>query len=58
MPVVRRLVQAGASPDKTDNASGRSARDYAKLDARGVEMLRIMDTAKPAKPKTVAGPGL
>jgi ankyrin repeat protein len=58
MPVVRRLVQAGANPDRTDNASGRSAREYAKLDARGAEMLRIMDTAKPAKPKAVAGPGL
>jgi ankyrin repeat protein len=58
MPVVRRLIEAGASPDKTDNASGRSARDYAKLDARGAEMLRIMDSAKPAKPKAVAGPGL
>jgi ankyrin repeat protein len=58
IPVVRRLVQAGASPDRTDNATGRTARDYAKLDARGAEMLRIMDTAKPVKPKAIAGPRL
>jgi ankyrin repeat protein len=58
MPVVRRLVEAGASPDKTDNATGRSARDYAKVDARGAEMLRLMDSAKPAPKRAVAGPGL
>lgn len=58
MPVIRRLVAAGANPDRTDNATGRSARDYAKLDSRGAEMIRIMDSAKPAKPAAVAGPKL
>lgn len=58
LPVIRRLVEAGANPDRTDNATGRSARDYAKLDARGTEMLRIMDQAKPKKPAVVAGPKL
>jgi ankyrin repeat protein len=58
MPVVRRLVEAGANPDRTDNATGRSARDYAKLDARGAELVRIMDTAKAQKPAAVAGPKL
>lgn len=58
LPVIRRLVEAGANPDRTDNATGRSARDYAKLDARGTELLRILDTAKPQKPASVAGPTL
>lgn len=58
MPVVRRLVEAGADPNRTDNATGRSARDYAKVDARGAEMLRIMDQAKPKAPAVVAGPKL
>ena len=58
MPVIRRLVEAGADPNKTDNATGRSARDYARLDARGAEMLRIMDQAKPKAPAAVAGPKL
>lgn len=59
MPVIRRLVEAGANPDKTDNATGRSARDYAKVDSRGTEILRIMDSAKAKKPAAaVAGPKL
>ncbi|GLR46755.1 ankyrin repeat domain-containing protein [Sphingomonas astaxanthinifaciens] len=58
LPVIKLLVEKGANPDKTDNASGRSARDYAKRDARGAEMIRIMDSAKAVKPKAVAGPGL
>jgi ankyrin repeat protein len=58
LPVIRRLVEAGADPAVTDNASGRSARDYAKLDARSAEMIRIMDAAKPKKPAVVAGPKL
>jgi ankyrin repeat protein len=56
LPVIRRLVESGADPDKTDNATGRSARDYAKRDARGPEMLKLMENAKP-KPKA-AGPVL
>ena len=58
MPVIRRLLEAGANPDKTDNASGRSARDYAKLDTRGAEMLRLMDTVRSSAPRPVAGPRL
>lgn len=58
LPIVRRLVEAGADPNRSDNATGRSARDYAKLDTRGAELLRIMDTAKPKKPVAVAGPKL
>lgn len=58
MPVIRRLVEAGANPARTDNATGRSARDYAKVDARGTEMLKLLDGVKPAKLKEVAGPKL
>lgn len=58
LPVVRRLLEAGANPDKTDNATGRSARDYAKMDTRGAELLRLMDTVKGTAEKPVAGPKL
>ena len=55
---VRRLLEAGANPDKTDNASGRSARDYAKLDTRSTEMIRLIEQTKSKKPAAVAGPKL
>lgn len=56
---VRRLLEAGADPNRTDNASGRSARDYAKLDTRsGREILQLLDSVKPAAAKPVAGPKL
>jgi ankyrin repeat protein len=58
IPVVRRLVEAGADPNRTDNATGRNARDYARLDARGAEMIRVMDQAKPKPKAAVAGPKL
>lgn len=59
LPLVRLLAERGANPDRTDNATGRSARDYARLDRRGPEMLRVMDQAKAAKkPVEVAGPKL
>jgi len=57
LPVARRLIEAGANPDRTDNV-GRSPRDYAKLDSRSAELLRIMETAKAKKPAEVAGPKL
>jgi ankyrin repeat protein len=56
--VVKRLLEAGANPNKPDNATGRSARDYAKQDTRSAEMLRLIDTAKPVKTAPVAGPKL
>lgn len=57
--LVKLLAERGANPDRTDNATGRSARDYAKMDSRGPEMLRAMDAAKAAKkPDNVAGPKL
>ncbi|HVF83030.1 MAG TPA: ankyrin repeat domain-containing protein [Sphingomicrobium sp.] len=56
--VVKRLLEAGANPDKTDNATGRSARDYAKEDRRSSELLRLIETIKPAATRPVAGPKL
>jgi ankyrin repeat protein len=59
LPVVRRLLEAGANPDKRDNASGRSARDYAKLSDRGGDLTKmIANTVVKTKPKAVAGPKL
>ena len=58
LPVVKRLLEAGANPDKADNASGRTARDYAKLDRRSNDLVRLIETTTvKAKPK-VAGPKL
>ncbi len=46
--MMRILLKAGANPDRADN-SGRSARDYARLDARGASLLaEIEANAKPA----------
>lgn len=57
-PVVKRLLEAGANPDKTDNATGRSARDYAREDRRSTELLRLIEMVKPARATAVAGPKL
>lgn len=59
LPVIRRLLEVGADPNRTDNASGRSARDYAKLDSRsGREITQLMDMIKPKATRPVAGPKL
>jgi len=51
--VAELLLDHGADPDKTDNAAGYSARDYAKRDPRAREILGLMDaqatTAAPVK---------
>ena len=47
LPLVRLLLSAGADPDKTDNAQGYSARDYAKRDPRAREILRLIEARKP-----------
>ena len=46
--MTRLLMENGANPDKTDNVSGQSARDYAKADRRSSMIARILDEAKPA----------
>ena len=57
-PVVKRLLEAGADTERKDNATGRSARDYASVDRRNPELLRLIETVKPAKASVVAGPKL
>lgn len=57
-PVVRRLLEAGANADLKDNATGRSARDYAALDRRNPELLRLIEATKPVRASAVAGPKL
>lgn len=47
VPIVRVLLDHGANPDKTDNAAGYSARDYATRDPRAREILKLIDDKKP-----------
>jgi uncharacterized protein len=51
--MVRKLLKAGANPDKKDTVAGYSARDYAAKDGRGNAILTIIENSKPAdgKPK-------
>jgi ankyrin repeat protein len=56
--LMRILLKAGADPDRTDN-SGRSARDYAKLDAGNALTGEIERNAKKdAGGKPVYGPSI
>ena len=45
--MVRLLLTSGANPNKTDRV-GYTARDYAKRETRVPELLRLIDTVKPA----------
>lgn len=47
LPIVRVLLNQGANPDKTDNAAGYSARDYATRDPRARDILKLIDEKKP-----------
>jgi ankyrin repeat protein len=47
VPLVRLLLNRGANPDRTDNAAGYSARDYATRDPRAREILKLIDEKKP-----------
>jgi ankyrin repeat protein len=51
IPIIKILLAKNADPDRTDSAQGYSARDYAKRDNRGGEILRLIDAKKP-KPAT------
>jgi uncharacterized protein len=55
--MVRLLLTSGANPNKTDNVAGLSARDYATRDRRAAAILKLIEEAKPAKPKGLVGPG-
>jgi ankyrin repeat protein len=52
---VRLLLEAGANPDKADHAAGYTARDYAKRDRRSTELLKLIESVKPAR-KAAVGP--
>jgi ankyrin repeat protein len=47
VPIIKALLAAGADPDKTDNAAGYSARDYAARDNRSRDVLQIIEARKP-----------
>lgn len=47
LPIVRKLLDAGANPDRTDAAAGFSARDYATRDPRAREILKMIEAKKP-----------
>jgi len=58
--MVRLLLANGANPKQADRIAGKSARDYAADDPRGVAVLKVIDESKTevkAKPK-LSGPGL
>jgi len=55
---VRLLLTAGASPTRQDRIAGKSAHDYAAEDPRSRAILKVIDEAKPAKPKATMGPSL
>lgn len=54
--VVRMLIEAGADPRIPDTIAGKSALDYAKQDTRLAAIQKVMEDAKPAPKKAVAGP--
>jgi ankyrin repeat protein len=54
--MVELLLKAGANPDKPDRVSGYTPREYAKRDTRNPQMLRLIETVKPAAKRPAAGP--
>lgn len=54
--LVELLLRAGANPDKPDHVTGYSPRDYAKRDTRNPQLLKLIETVKPAAKKPVQGP--
>jgi len=59
LPMLRTLLAAGASPDRSDN-SGRTARDYAKLEgfAQALEEFDKSAKGKTRKSGQTYGPSL
>ncbi|MGQ5702156.1 ankyrin repeat domain-containing protein [Sandaracinobacteroides sp. A072] len=52
------LLKAGADPDRTDNLTGMSARDYAARDARGGPLGRLLADAPRKAAAATFGPQL
>jgi ankyrin repeat protein len=53
--MLRLLLKAGANPDRTDN-SGRSARDYARLDTKSDTLLKELEATTKPKSQLKIGP--
>ncbi len=53
--LIRILLKAGANPDRTDN-SGRSARDYARLDTKSDTLLKELEASTKPKSQLKIGP--
>ncbi|HEU0309609.1 MAG TPA: ankyrin repeat domain-containing protein [Sphingomicrobium sp.] len=56
--LVEILLESGANPDKADHVTGYSPRDYAKRDTRNPQLLKLIETIKPAAKKDVTGPSI
>jgi ankyrin repeat protein len=56
--VARLLLDAGADPDRPDNATGLSARDHAARDPRAGPAGRLLAEAPRREARAVAGPQL
>lgn len=56
--MARLLLDAGADPDRADNLTGMSARDYAERDTRGGPVRDLLRDAKPKGKGQMMGPAL
>ncbi|HMI18936.1 MAG TPA: ankyrin repeat domain-containing protein [Sphingomonas sp.] len=56
--LARQLIDAGADPKIADTVAGKSAIDYAKDDARGAAMVKLLQEGKTVEKKVVSGPVL
>jgi len=56
--MVRLLLGKGANPKRTDNATGLSALDYARRDARAAAILKMLQAPAATPAREVAGPKL
>jgi uncharacterized protein len=54
LSTARQLIEAGADPDRTDNAAGLSARDYAAQDRRSGPLAKLLAET----PKRAAAPAV
>ena len=54
--MVELLLRAGANPDKPDHVTGYTPRDFARRDTRNPQLLKLIETVKPAKKKPASGP--
>ena len=58
LAMVRLLLSKGANPKRTDSVAGYSAMDYAKQDARGAAIVKLLEASAAPAAKPVAGPKL